>query len=162
MLLIEKLKVVEKTIYDSDPNLDIGETTWFKTSTYWREKVILDYQINYVSQRLGAWVTLDIQQIPLENDKEIYHSISYPKELNGVEYTWHQGQVYWYDPLIVEKDNKVLFNLRITKSLSQKTEFSLYVNNLFDDRAIWVNPYTKRSSERNPQIYYGLEVSTQW
>jgi outer membrane receptor for ferrienterochelin and colicin len=150
------------TIYDPSPNLSVGESVWYNTNSQWREKVIIDYQVNYVSQRLGAWVTLDIQQTAMDNKQNTYHSNSYPFELNDVEYTWYQGQTYWYDTELYEYGNKWLFNLRITKSLARKTECSLYINNLFDDRALWINPFTTSNSERNPEIYYGLEVSTQW
>ena len=148
--------------YDNSPDFEVGETTWYKSKNSWREKLILDYQVNYVSQRLGAWVTLDIQQIAIEKSQNKYRSVSYPHDLNGVTYTWYQGKSYWYDSELYDYDNKFLFNLRITKSLARKTECSLYINNLFDDRALWENPFTNRMYERNPEIYYGLEVSTQW
>ena len=148
--------------YDKSPDMSVGESTWYKNNTSWREKLILDYQVNYVSQRLGAWVTLDIQQVAIENTQKDYRSISYPYELNGVEYTWNQGQTEWYDTELYEYNNRTLFNFRITKSLARKTECSLYINNLFDNRAIWKSPFTGRKDEKNPEIYYGLEVSTQW
>lgn len=148
--------------YDSSPDLSAGETSWFKPMTSWHEKVILDYQVNYVNQRLGAWITLDVQQVALENRKSEYHSVKYIHEVNGIEYSWYQGQTYWYDTELYEYGNRWLFNLRITKSLSRKTECSLYINNLFDDRALWINPFTTINREQNPEIYYGLEVSTQW
>jgi outer membrane receptor for ferrienterochelin and colicin len=149
-------------IYDDSPDESVGETPWYKPSSDWYEKVIIDYQINYVSQRLGAWVTLDIQQTALDNHQEEYHSISHVREVDGVERVFYQRQYYWYDSELYEYGNKWLFDLRITKSLSRRTECSLYINNLFDDRALWINPYSTTNKERNPEIYYGLEVSTQW
>ncbi len=152
------------SIYDSSPDTS-WENIWYQPSKTWREKVILDYQINYVSQRLGAWVTLDIQHIPLEHKKEVYRSNSTIKaieELDREERRWYQGMVYWYDNEFYNYSSHWLFNFRVTKSLSQKTELSIYINNIFDDRGIWKSPFTDRLSERNPEIYYGLEVSTQW
>jgi len=152
----------KKTIYTNRADLRIGETYWYKPHATWREKVIIDYQLNYVSQRLGAWITLDIQQIPVEYKQTQYHSVRYQREINEIEYPFYQGMTNWWDNEVYDYGGRWLFNLRITKSLSQKTEFSLYINNLFDDRALWENPYTSLNNEFNPEIYYGLEVSTQW
>ena len=149
--------------YDDKPNSDLGETAWYKTPTYWKEKVIVDYQLNYISQRLGAWITLDIQYIPVYNKQAVYNSVEYEKDINGENYIFHQGQSEWYDIFEYDFGGKWLYNLRITKSLSQKTELSLYINNLLDDRALWNHPYyNSGDQELNPEIYYGLEVSTQW
>ncbi len=152
----------KKTTYSDRADLSLGESYWYNPSTTWREKVIIDYQVNYVSQRLGAWITLDIQQIPLEYKQAVYHSAQYLYEINNVEYTFYQGMTHWYDNEKYDYGNRWLFDLRISKSLSQKTEFSLYINNLFDDRALWDNPYTNSDREKNPEIYYGLEISSQW
>ncbi len=151
-----------KTAYDSKPNRDYGETPWYKPASNWREKVVVDYQLNYVSQRLGAWITLDVQQVPMEYKKTEYHSTSYMRKINEEEYLFYQGMNDWWDKELFDYSNHWLFNLRITKSLTRKSELSLYINNLFDDRALWNHPYTDWDQELNPEIYYGLEVSTQW
>ncbi|MDD5766019.1 MAG: TonB-dependent receptor, partial [Candidatus Marinimicrobia bacterium] len=53
---------------DYDCNADTNwEDIWFKPYSEWSKKIILDYQINYISNRLGVWITLDIQHIPLEH-----------------------------------------------------------------------------------------------
>jgi len=150
------------TVYDDRADTSRGESFWYYPSYNWREKVIVDYQLNYVSQRLGAWVTLDIQHIPLENKKDIYKSVEYTKEMDGIERKFHQGMTDWWDNKLFDYGGQWLFDLRITKSLSQNTELSLYINNLFDDRGFWKNPYRNLNRELNPEIYYGLEVSTQW
>lgn len=151
--------------FDSSPDTT-WENIWYQPSSNWYEKVIIDYQLNYINQRLGAWVTLEIQQIPLENHKEVYHSNSKYKVVEGFDEPklFYQTMTEWYEKELDKRGGRMLINLRITKSIARNTELSLYINNLFDDRALWKNPFIQGASwsEQNPPIYYGLEVSTQW
>ncbi len=146
--------------YDSQPDTS-WEAIWFKPDSYWSEKVIVDYQINYISNRLGAWITLDAQHIPVEYYKHIYNGNSTYKTENGVTYLWYQGMSYYYDRYLRDTSGRWIFNFRITKSLSQNTEVSLFINNILDDRAVWTD-FDGSIEEFNPAIFYGLEVSTQW
>ncbi len=150
--------------YDNSPLTQYGETTWYQPNTSWREKIIIDYQLNYISQPLSTWITLDVQQVPLEYYKKEYSSVQYEKEIDGQVRTFSQGMVRWWDNRLLDYSNRWLFNLRITKELTRRSAISFYVNNLFDDRAIWNHPYnpTGDDQEKNPEIYYGLEVSTEW
>ena len=146
-------------VYDANP--ENWEDIWYKPESYWSEKIIIDYQINYISNRLGIWVTLDAQQVPLEHFKRIYLSNSTYKTENGVTYLWYQGMTYYYERYLRDTGGRWLFNFRVTKSLSQSMEISLFVNNIFDDRAVWKN-FDGSLNEHNPPIFYGLEVSAQW
>lgn len=153
--------------YDSSPDTAAGDHIWYKPSDEWREKVILDYQINYISQRLGVWVTLDVQHIPLEHKKTIYHSNASIKAFteDGVvkQDLFYQDMYYpnyWEDDLY-DYGSRWLVNFRLSKSIGQNTEISLYINNIFNDRALWLSPDGLYSAH-NPEIYYGLEVSAQW
>ena len=150
-------------IYDSQPDTS-WEQIWYPSSDSWREKIIIDYQLNYISKRLGVWITFDIQQVPLEHRKTIYNGNSKMKDVDDLEEQklFYQGMTYWYDSALFSTGGRTLFNFRFTKSLSQKTELSLYINNVLNDRGKWVNPFTDRITEYNPEIYYGLEISTQW
>lgn len=150
------------TKYDNRADTSIGEKYWYHPEKTRREKIILDYQIDYISQRLGAWLTIDIQQIPYEQKKRIYNTAKYEKEIYGNTYEFRQGMVFWYDNKLFDYSGRWLFNLRLTKSLSQNTEISLYINNLFNNRGLWINPYDNYNRELNPEIYYGIEVSRQW
>lgn len=153
--------------YDSSPDTASGDHIWYKPSEEWREKIILDYQINYISKRLGVWVTLDIQHIPLEHKKVLFYSNASVKTFteDGVtkQDIFYQDMIYpyyWEDDMY-DYGSRWLFNFRITKSIAHNTEISLYINNLFDDRALWEAP-NGLIFEHNPEIYYGLEVSAQW
>ncbi len=153
--------------YDASPDTAAGDQIWYEPSEEWREKIILDYQINYISKRLGVWVTLDIQHIPLEHKKTLYYSNSSIKTFteDGVtkQDLFYQEMTfpnYWENDMY-DYGSRWLFNFRLTKSLDRNTEISLYINNIFDDRALWTSPdgYIHKN---NPEIYYGLEVSAQW
>ena len=61
--------------YDSSPDTS-WEQIWYIPSTGWREKVIIDNQLSFVSKRLGVWVTLDVQYIPLYQYQTEYHGNS--------------------------------------------------------------------------------------
>jgi hypothetical protein len=147
--------------YDIGPDTSLGEKVWYKPPYHWSEKIIVDYQINYINNRLGVWITLEAQQIPLENRKTIYVTPEYTRVVDGVPRLWHQGMSYYYDRYAVSSGGRWLFNFRITKSLAHNAEVSLFVNNLFDDRASWKN-VQGYIYELNPPIFYGMEVSAQW
>ena len=137
------------------------EDLWYKPAYSWSEKVILDYQVNYISNRLGVWITLDAQHIPLEHHKTVYRSNSTYKTVDGQVYLWYQGMSYYFDRYLDDSGGRWIINFRITKSLTQNAEVSLFINNLLDDRA----PYKSWQGliyEENPPIFYGLEVSAQW
>ncbi|MDD5766335.1 MAG: hypothetical protein PHW79_08855, partial [Candidatus Marinimicrobia bacterium] len=92
---------------------------------------------------------------------QVFHSNSTYKTIDGNTYKFYQDMSEYYDLYMDDTGGRWLMNFRITKSLSQTTEVSLFVNNIFDNRA----PYTSWSgliSELNPTIFYGLEVSAQW
>jgi hypothetical protein len=59
----------------------------------------------------------------------------------------------------LEKPVKWLFSIVVSKSLFKGAEFSLYVNNVFNDRAYYVTP-TGAYSARNPDLFWGIAFST--
>jgi len=148
--------------YDSSPDTT-WEDIWYVPSTTWKEKIIIDMQVNYISKRLGIWMTVDAQYIPLEHRKTVYNSNSTILiDKNIKQYVvWYQGMSYWYDSLMDDYSGYWLFNFRVTKSLSTRSEISLYINNIFDDRAMYLD-YNEYWKERNPELYFGIEVSWQW
>ncbi len=147
--------------YDSAPDTSYEEI-WYKPYSTWYEKVVLDYKLTYVSQRFGVWVTLEAQQTPLSHKKALYYGNKKTKVVDGEEHVFTQNMYYWYDDELYDYGNKWLMNFRLSKSLFDNTEISLYINNVFDDRAVWENPFMNLTSDLNSPIYYGLEMSTQW
>jgi hypothetical protein len=66
------------------------------------------------------------------------------------------------DPLITTvtkvPNDRFLFNINVTKSLGRGAELSLFVHNVFDDAAYYMNEYGYWTA-RNSNIFYGLELS---
>ena len=147
--------------YDSSPDTSY-EDIWYRPSSTWYEKVVLDYKVTYVSQRFGIWLTVEAQQTPLSHRKNIYNGGDKMKTVDDEEHLFTQNMYNWYDDEMYDYKNKWLMNFRLSKSIFTKTEVSLYINNVLDDRAEWVNPFTGSTSDLNSPIYYGLEMSTQW
>lgn len=149
--------------YDYDyAATDASWELWYPDYSTWQQKLIVDAQASYISQRFGAWITVDVQYIPFHQVQKKYTSNGF-EEFNddGDPYTFYQGMSYWYDAELYNYTNQWLVNLRLSKSLGQRAEISMYINNLFDDRAIWYSPYSDYEYEMNSPIYYGLEMSVQ-
>jgi outer membrane receptor protein involved in Fe transport len=145
--------------YQAAPSVSNWEL-WYPDRIYWQSKLILDGQVSYLNQRFGLWVTMDVQYTPFYKRQYIYQSSSY-ETINeyGDSYDYYQGLSYWYDSEIQSYTGQWLINLRISKSLGNNAEVSLYINNFFDNRATYVSPYTGSQSNLNSPIYYGLEMS---
>jgi hypothetical protein len=146
-------------VYDDLP--EDWEEIWYPQSSTWSEKVIINHQINYISNRLGVWVTFEAQHVPLDHRQTIFHSKSIIKNIDGRDYRFYQGMIYWYDNELYNMGGRWLANFRITKALFQAAEISIYINNFLDDRAVWKD-FKNTYVELNPEIFYGLEFSAQW
>lgn len=147
--------------YDSSPDTS-WEEIWAPSSETWKHKIILGQQTSFINQRLGIWLTVDVQYIPFDQKRTIYKSNAIEAVLEGHPVLLHQGMTYWYDGKRWDYGDQWIVNARLSKSLGQNTEVSLYVNNLFDDPGLWTDPFRGNIYELNVPIYYGLEVSTQW
>jgi hypothetical protein len=135
---------------------------WYPSRERWQEKIILGQQTSYINQRLGVWITVDLQYIPYDTRKNIYHSKSEMAEIDGHYVEYFQGMSEWYDNELYKYGQRWMINARISKSLGVNSELSFYVNNLLDDRGWWEDPYFGSIRPMNPPIYFGLELSTQW
>jgi outer membrane receptor protein involved in Fe transport len=135
---------------------------WYPASIAWQSKLVLDAQISYLNQRFGLWVTMDVQYTPFYQKRTIFQSEGF-ETVNeyGDPYEFYQGMSYWYDAELYNYTGQWLMNLRLSKSLGNNAEVSLYINNFFDNRATWVSPYTGSQINLNSPIYYGLEMSVQ-
>jgi TonB dependent receptor-like, beta-barrel/TonB-dependent Receptor Plug Domain len=133
---------------------------WYPAAINWQSKLVLDAQVSYLNQRFGLWVTMDIQYTPFYQRKYIYQSESFEATNEyGDLYEYYQGMSYWYDSEMFNYTGQWLMNLRLSKSLGNNAEVSLYINNFFDNRATYVSPYTGSQFNLNSPIYYGLEMS---
>jgi len=150
-------------IYDPAPDTT-WEQIWYVPPYEWQEKIILDHCISFVSDRLGLWVSIDLQHILLNHYKKVFQSNSTLVEINGVRRIIYQGMSdyrYW-ERYLKSYPQKFIFSLRLTKSIGHNTEISIYINNILDDRAVYYDRYENVQLEMNPPIYYGIELSKQW
>ena len=56
-------------------------------------------------------------------------------------------------------NDRLLFNINVSKSIGRGAEISFFVHNVFDDASIWKNCFGTYNP-RNPDIFYGVEFST--
>jgi outer membrane receptor for ferrienterochelin and colicin len=148
-------------VYDPDFQATSSNwVLWYPARINWQSKLILDAQLSYLNQRFGLWVTVDLQYTPFYQRQYIYESEGV-ESLNeyGDSYTKYQGMSYWYDAEINNYTGQWLMNLRLSKSLGNNAEVSLYINNFFDNRATYISPYSGSQFNLNSPIYYGLEMS---
>ncbi|HSG26949.1 MAG TPA: hypothetical protein VLA34_00615, partial [Candidatus Krumholzibacterium sp.] len=54
--------------------------------------------------------------------------------------------------------DRFLFNINVTKSIGRSAEISMFVHNVFDDAAYYLNEQGSWTS-RNHRIFYGVEFS---
>lgn len=133
---------------------------WYPSRIDWQSKLVLDGQVSYLNQRFGLWVTMDVQYTPFYKKQVFYESNGFEATNEfGDPYIFYQGMSSWYDAEMFNYTGQWLINLRISKSLGNNTEVSLYINNFFDNRATYISPYTGSQFNLNSPIYYGLEMS---
>jgi hypothetical protein len=139
----------------------------------WEQKLIVDYSADWLIKKLGMWVTFFVQQTLFDWGKNYVDPIRdvpmYFDPLEGtlVYITPAQSQEYGlsrtYDEcdLAITKapNDRLLFNINVSKSIGRGAEISFFVHNVFDDPAIYENCYGMFSA-RNPDIFYGVEFST--
>ena len=144
--------------------------------TKWTQKLLLTYQVNYISRILGIWVSMTAQQVPHYRHKWLgfadtlavaYYDgpsdqiIQIPEsERMNPEYENYRLTRNPLDYMTYIYPNKWIFNIRLSKSLFKGAEVSLYVNNFLDDRAFYEQQkYPGHYRSRNPEIFYGIEFS---
>ena len=163
--------------YMSSPRFvtGLGRTVYpyFYYTEGWGEKLLVDYNVDWMIKKLGMWVTFFVQQTLFDADKSydnpILPSPMYfdpvagrmvyitPAESEALGFTRE------YDECSIGIDrrpnDRLLFNINVSKSIGRGAEISFFVHNVFDDPATYrtcANSY----STRNPSIFYGVEFST--
>ena len=148
----------------------------YNRSSRWTQKLLLTYQVNYISRALGIWVSVTAQQRAHYQTK----SLGFTDTLAVAYYDGLRDQVIPIpeserldaayknyrltknpiDYKALDYPSKWIFNVRVSKSLFKGAEVSLFVNNVLDDRAVYEDPrlpgYYKTA---NPEIFYGIEFS---
>jgi outer membrane receptor protein involved in Fe transport len=139
----------------------------------WGQKLLVDYNVDWLIKKLGMWVTLYVQQTLYDWDKGYIDPILY----SPMYYDPIEGRMVYLTPaesdaiglsrsydrceLITDKrpNNRYLFNVNVSKSIGRGAEISFFVQNVFDSSALYENCYGNFSI-RNPNIFYGVEFST--
>ncbi len=138
----------------------------------WRRKMIVNYKADWFIKRLGMWVTFFVQQTLFEATKSVVDPIPsaagyYDPLADRTTYITPDrskelklDRVYDdYDLAVRTKPNdRLLFNLNVSKSLGRGAEVSMFIHNVFDDPAYYLDEKGYYKS-RNHEIFYGIEFS---
>jgi hypothetical protein len=139
------------------PGTDTLIGLWYNSGESWDDYLQLNYYVKYTCPPLGLWITLRAEQILWQRGQDRDYA---PYDLSIFNET--QIASYYFKREIKTKPNKWLFNLNVSKSLFPGAEVSFYINNLFDDSAVYryrssLTEYSE--SIRNPDLSYGIEFS---
>jgi hypothetical protein len=157
-------------------NTKLGGRTIYPFYFYtegWGQKMIVNYSADWFIKQLGMWVTFFVQQTLFDArdnyDKPNVYSTGYydPVEKRYVALTRagsdSLGLTRSYTALDLathkSPNDRVLFNINVSKSLGRGAELSLFVNNIFDDPSLYLDDYGTWE-QRNPRIFYGVEFSS--
>jgi len=165
-------------VYMTSPKINtyLGNRTIYPYYYYtegWGQKMIVNYSADWFLQKLGMWVTFFVQQTLFDADQSykdpIRYSVGYFDPIEGryISLTPDQsdllGLTRTYTALDLathrSPNDRVLFNINVSKSLGRGAELSLFVHNLFDDPSLYVDDYGNTAA-RNPNIFYGVEFSS--
>ena len=138
----------------------------------WRQKMVVNYSIDYLNSLLGIWLRFKAQQVLLDEDLNIenptysargFYAAGEHYQINK-ETSSRLGLDRSFDELntIIDRSrlgSKWLFSVTASKSLYKGAEISFFVENIFNDRAYY---YSQQGtwSARSPEIYWGIGFST--
>ncbi len=157
------------------PNSILGRTIFpiYHYSEQWRQKMIVNYNADWFIKKLGMWVTFSVQQTLFEAKVNLVDPISSaegyydPTDGRTVYITPTESTDLGLDRTFDDFDlrerrkpnDRLLFNINISKSLGRSSEVSIFVHNVMDDPAYFLNDYGNWE-KRNHEIFYGIEFST--
>jgi hypothetical protein len=138
----------------------------------WQQRTVFNYHIDYISEPLGLWLTFKAQQVLWW--QRLFRS---NKQTEAVAY-YQKGNYYYIDKKTAQNagfvktytendittdksrpNNQWLFSIVLSKSLFKGAEVSLYVENIFNDRAYYLSRLDSYSA-RNHEIFWGIGFSS--
>ena len=150
---------------------DMQVVPYYTRPQKWRQKMVINYFIDYIAKPLGIWVRFKAQQVLFEK----YLGAINPK-LSADGY-YYENKMYPIDPqtsarlglnrsysdlatTVDETKNfpKWLFGITVSKSIWQGAEISFFVENIPNNRIYYLNRYGSYST-RNPEIFWGVALS---
>ncbi len=151
---------------------DMEIIPYYKPLSSWRQRGVINYSADYISKPLGIWFTFKAQQVVWDQNLRIDHpdksAQGYYKDGQNIpispETSEAMGLNRNFDPLDITVDksrsaSKWLFSIVVSKSLFKGAEISLFVDNIWNDPAYYVNRYGAYTS-RNPEMFWGLAFSS--
>ena len=160
-----------------DPVIGQDVNPFFSYVNVEREKLYMNYYLEFKIKELGAWATISAQQVVFDKDRYIGLDDSLAvgfldahgeqiffteAERAAITSSTYKSIAPDYDYLEENRKNIWLFNLRVSKSLGKASEFSFYVNNFFNYRPLYQRVRTPDESYtiENPELYFGIEISS--
>lgn len=155
-----------------NPILDRTIYPFYFYTDSWSRKMIVNYRADWFFKKAGLWTTFFVQQTLFDanvryDDPYLYATGYYDPLDNrfvrlspaGSDSLGLTRQYEETDLSVLKRPNdRLLFNVNVTKSLGHGAELSLFVHNVFDDAAYYIDASGFRRS-RNHNIFYGVEVS---
>lgn len=150
---------------------DMEIIPWYSPNKSWRQKMVINYNVDYVAASLGIWLTFKAQQVLFDQDLDVYkpslHAGGYYENGQNVEIDPATSSQMMLDRSYSSEDlqvdtrpnDKWLFSLVASKSVFEGAEVSLFVENILDDAAYYTTPNGLRAS-RNPRMFWGLAFSS--
>lgn len=164
--------------YRFDNNLQKYILPFWNVVNLRTDNLLINYRMEFKIKDLGAWVTLEAQQVVFDRDwytgLEDSLAVGYltaagektmipEQDRSGDAYKNYRRvyEDYWNNTEI--QKNIWLFNLRVSKALLRGTEVSFYVNNIFNYHPLYqrqrVSGATTSYTMLNPDLYFGVEFS---
>ncbi|MGE5681105.1 MAG: TonB-dependent receptor [Bacillota bacterium] len=145
----------------------------------WNKDLLFNYRFEIQARSLGMWITLHIQQKLIEIDgRKGYadtlaigyftqkgETVRIPEEKrNDPIYKDLKRSIESFQLNDEDKPNKWLINIKVSKSLWSGASISFFVNNFLNNQPLYRNRRTSPDyptyTRRNPEIYYGIELSS--
>ncbi len=161
------------------PSLGAEVMPIYTSQENYSKDVLINYRFEIQARTLGLWLTIHLQQKLIEiSGRKRYDdtlAIGYYSAAEGVvfipenersdpRYSAIERTIQPYDLFEEDKPNKWLFNLKVSKSLWKGAAISFYVNNFLNNRPLYKSKRSSPTSpiyeRRNPDIFYGIDLST--
>jgi hypothetical protein len=159
---------------DARLNQTLGQTIYpiYYYTEGWYQKMIVNYSADWFIKPLGMWVTFFVQQTMFDKNKSLVDPIPYatgyydPVAGRTVSITPEESAALGldrsyddYDLSVRSRPNdRLLFNINVSKSIGSSAEISMFVHNVLDDPAYYLDELGYYRS-RNYDIFYGVEFS---
>ncbi|MBD3223336.1 MAG: TonB-dependent receptor plug domain-containing protein [Caldithrix sp.] len=151
---------------------DMQVVPYYSPYQHWNQKTVVNYVVDYVHKSLGLWFTLRAQQVLWDRDLDIMEADRSAKGYfyNSRNYaispatSTAMGLDRSLDPLDTSVDksrpnDKWLFSIVVSKSLFKGADISLFVENILNDQAYYLDRRGFWRS-RNPDIFWGIAFSS--